>query len=51
MLGWLLLILFVFLALGALPTWPWSRTWGYVPSGLFGALMIAVVVLLVVGLL
>jgi hypothetical protein len=41
---WLLLII---LLIGALPTWPYSSAWGYYPSGLFGVLL---VLLLVFGL-
>jgi hypothetical protein len=48
MLGTLLLILLVLLLIGALPTWPHSRRWGYYPSSGLG---LAVVVLLVVLLI
>jgi Protein of unknown function (DUF3309) len=44
----LLLIIFILALVGALPTWPHSRSWGYGPSGLVGVLL---VVLLVVALL
>ena len=44
----LLLIIVVLALVGALPTWPHSRSWGYGPSGLVGVLL---VVLLVVALL
>jgi uncharacterized protein DUF3309 len=47
MLGILLIILLVILALAAFPTWPYSSDWGYVPSGLFGVLLVVVIVLLV----
>jgi hypothetical protein len=36
MLGILLLLLFVVLLVGALPAWPYSRSWGYYPSGGLG---------------
>jgi hypothetical protein len=42
-------ILFLFLLLGALPTWPHSRTWGYYPSGGLGLVLAVLVVLLLVG--
>jgi Protein of unknown function (DUF3309) len=44
----LLLIVLILVLVGALPTWPHSRSWGYGPSGLVGVLL---VVLLVVALL
>jgi peptidoglycan/LPS O-acetylase OafA/YrhL len=44
----LLLIIVILALVGALPTWPHSRNWGYGPSGLVGVLL---VVLLVVALL
>jgi len=46
--GLILLILIVLLLLGALPTWPYSRGWGYRPSGLLGIIVVIVVVLLLV---
>jgi len=46
--GLVLLILVVLLLLGALPTWPYSRGWGYRPSGLLGLVLVVVVVLLLV---
>ena len=44
-LGLILLIVFIVLMLGALPTWPHSRSWGYYPSGSFGLLLLILVVL------
>ena len=44
-LGLILLIVFIVLVLGALPTWPHSRSWGYYPSGSFGLLLLILVVL------
>ena len=41
----ILLIVLVLVLLGALPSWPYSRSWGYAPSGLLG-LVLAVVILL-----
>jgi hypothetical protein len=43
-LGMILLIAFVLILVGAFPVWPYSRNWGYYPSGGLG---VAVVVLLV----
>ena len=44
--GLLLLIVVVLLLLGAAPAWPYSRRWGYGPSGLAGVLLLVVVLLL-----
>ncbi len=49
MLGTVLLILLILLLLGALPTWPHSRSWGYYPSGGVGLLVLVLVVLLLMG--
>jgi hypothetical protein len=35
--------------IGAIPTWPHSRSWGYMPSGMLGVVLLVVVVLLVMG--
>lgn len=47
--GLILLILVLVLVLGAAPTWPHSRTWGYGPSGLLGVLLIILLVMLLLG--
>jgi hypothetical protein len=49
MLGTILLITLIFMLLGALPTWPHSRSWGYYPSGGLGLLLAILVVLLLLG--
>lgn len=49
MLGTVLLILLVLLLLGALPTWPHSRSWGYYPSGGLGLVVVILVVLVLTG--
>jgi len=49
MLGTILLILLILALVGALPTWPHSRSWGYYPSGTVSVLLIVVVVLLLSG--
>ncbi len=41
------LIILVLLLVGAFPAWPYSRSWGYYPSGGFGVVLIVLVVLLV----
>jgi hypothetical protein len=45
----LLVIILVLLLIGALPTWPHSRGWGYGPTGLVGILLIVLLVLLLTG--
>ena len=47
--GTLLLIVFILLLVGAVPAWPYSRTWGYYPSGFVGVLLLVVIVLLLAG--
>jgi uncharacterized protein DUF3309 len=47
--GLVLLIVLVLLLLGAIPSWNYSRNWGYGPSGILGVILIIVVVLLVTG--
>jgi hypothetical protein len=42
----LLLIIVILLLLGAVPTWPYARNWGYGPSGLLGLLLIVLLVLM-----
>jgi hypothetical protein len=44
-----LLIILVLIALGALPTWPHSRSWGYYPSGGLGLIVLILVILLLTG--
>jgi Protein of unknown function (DUF3309) len=45
----ILLIVLILLLLGALPSWPYSRTWGYRPSGVLGTVAIVALVLVVLG--
>jgi len=49
MLGTILLVLLVLMLLGALPTWPHSKSWGYYPSGGLGALLAIIIILLLLG--
>ena len=49
MLGLILLIVLIFLLLGAIPTWGHSREWGYGPSGLIGTILIIVLILILIG--
>jgi hypothetical protein len=48
-LGTILLIILILLLIGAFPTWPHSRGWGYYPSGGLGLLLVIVLVLLLMG--
>ena len=48
-LGTILLIVLILMLLGALPTWPHSRSWGYYPSGGLGLLVVILVALLLLG--
>jgi len=45
----ILLVLLILLLLGALPTWPYSRSWGYYPSGGLGLVVVVLIVLLLAG--
>lgn len=44
----ILVVLLVLLLLGALPTWPYSRAWGYYPSGGLGLILVILIVLILV---
>jgi Protein of unknown function (DUF3309) len=48
-LGTVLLIVLILLLIGAIPTWPYSRGWGYAPSGVLTALLVVLIVLLLMG--
>lgn len=48
-LGTILLIVLILMLIGAVPTWPHSRSWGYGPSGGLGLVVIIIIVLLVMG--
>ena len=47
MIGTILLIILILLLVGAIPTWPHSRGWGYAPSGVLGLLLIIIIIWLV----
>ncbi len=49
MLGLLLLIVLIVLLLGALPSWPYSRSWGYYPSSTVGVVLVIIIILLLLG--
>ena len=48
-LGTILLIVLILLLIGAIPSWPHSRNWGYGPSGGLGLVVIIIVILLLTG--
>ena len=48
-LGTILLIVLIFMLIGAVPTWPHSKSWGYGPSGGLGLIVIILIVLLLMG--
>jgi hypothetical protein len=48
-LGTILLIVLILILIGAIPTWPHSRSWGYAPSGVLGLVVIVIIVLLLLG--
>jgi hypothetical protein len=49
--GMILLIILLLVLIGALPAWPHSRSWGYMPSGSLGLVLVIVIVLLVMGVI
>jgi hypothetical protein len=49
MLGTILLIILIFMLIGAIPAWPHSSNWGYGPSGGLGLVVIVLLILLLTG--
>jgi hypothetical protein len=49
MLSTILLIVLILILIGALPTWPYSRAWGYYPSSGIGLVLVILVILLLMG--
>ncbi len=47
--GTILIVILILLLIGAAPTWPHSRGWGYYPSGLLGLVLLIVIVLFLMG--
>jgi len=45
----LLLIVLILLLIGVVPAWPYSRSWGYAPTGLVGVVLIVALILLFTG--
>jgi len=48
-LGTILLIILILILIGAIPSWPYSRGWGYGPSGGIGLILIIVLILVLLG--
>jgi peptidoglycan/LPS O-acetylase OafA/YrhL len=48
-LGTILLVVLILMLVGALPSWPHSRSWGYFPSGLLGLVVVILLVMLLTG--
>lgn len=49
--GLILLVILLVLLIGAIPAWPYSRGWGYYPSGGLGLVLVIIVVLFLLGYL
>lgn len=49
MLGTILIVVVILMLVGALPTWPHSRQWGYYPSGGLGLIFLILLILLLLG--
>jgi hypothetical protein len=45
----ILIIVLILVLIGALPTWPYSRNWGYYPGGALGLILLIVIILLLMG--
>ncbi len=45
----LLIIILILILIGAIPSWPYSRSWGYGPSGIVGVILIVLLILLFMG--
>ncbi|PYK20587.1 MAG: DUF3309 domain-containing protein [Verrucomicrobia bacterium] len=49
MMSTILLLILILLLIGALPAWPYSRGWGYYPSGGLGFILVIIIVLVLLG--
>lgn len=45
----ILLIVIILLVIGAVPAWPYSRSWGYGPSGILGVILVIILILALLG--
>jgi len=48
-LGTILLVILILMLIGAIPTWPYSREWGYFPSGILGTVLLVLLILMLLG--
>ncbi|MDZ5699203.1 DUF3309 family protein [Chelativorans sp. M5D2P16] len=48
-LGTILIIILILVLIGAIPTWPHSRGWGYGPSGIIGIILVVILILALMG--
>jgi len=44
-----LLVILILVLLGVMPTWPYSRGWGYFPSGILGLIVVILIIMAVMG--
>ncbi len=49
LLGTILIVLLILALIGAIPTWRYSKNWGYGPSGIIGTIVIVLLILLLLG--
>lgn len=47
--GTILLIILILILIGAFPSWPYSRGWGYYPTGIVGIVLLVVIIMLLTG--
>jgi hypothetical protein len=47
--GTILLIVLILLLIGALPAWPYSRNWGFAPTGGLGLVLVIILILVLMG--
>lgn len=47
--GTILVVILILMLLGAIPTWPHSRSWGYAPSGSLGLIILILLLLIITG--
>jgi hypothetical protein len=47
--GTILLIILILILIGVIPTWPYSRGWGYAPGGIVGLILIILLILVLLG--
>jgi hypothetical protein len=47
--GTILIVILILVLVGALPTWPHSRSWGYYPSGGLGLILLILIILMLMG--